>query len=165
MHWFSQMFKSFTLNTLFIIDARKCETIVIHGNDVCKIDDAQFLNQNIFLRLQVVELNDALAINSTSVRLDWHLHISGNEGYIEVCDCLTKQNTSSFINDNSNNKQTYITMQNWNIHTYRYFLVFLHKYHFEFMTKHCFDFRLLLYSHRVCTFDSVIWVVDRKNTI
>ncbi|XP_031630104.1 roundabout homolog 2 isoform X2 [Contarinia nasturtii] len=32
---------------------------------------------------KVVELNDALAINSTSVRLDWHLHINGNEEYIE----------------------------------------------------------------------------------
>lgn len=37
------------------------------------------------LNLQVVELNDALAINSTSVRLDWNLHIGGNEEYIEVC--------------------------------------------------------------------------------
>lgn len=33
---------------------------------------------------KVVELNDALAINSTAVRLDWHLHISGHVEYIEV---------------------------------------------------------------------------------
>lgn len=34
--------------------------------------------------LQVVELSDALAVNSTSVRLDWQLHVSNTEEYIEV---------------------------------------------------------------------------------
>lgn len=37
-----------------------------------------------FKYFQVLELNDALAINSTAVRLDWHLHINSNEEYIEV---------------------------------------------------------------------------------
>lgn len=33
---------------------------------------------------QIVELNDAVAVNSTSVRLHWQLHISRSELYIEV---------------------------------------------------------------------------------
>lgn len=43
-----------------------------------------FFSLSQFSISQVVELNDAMAINSTSVRLDWHLHISSTEEYIEV---------------------------------------------------------------------------------
>lgn len=34
--------------------------------------------------LQVLELTDALAVNSTAVRLEWHLLLSDTEYYIEV---------------------------------------------------------------------------------
>ena len=33
---------------------------------------------------QVLELTDALAVNSTAVRLEWHLLLSNTEYYIEV---------------------------------------------------------------------------------
>src|SRR4051812_23605805 len=36
------------------------------------------------LKLQVLELTDALAVNSTAVRLEWHLLLSDTEYYIEV---------------------------------------------------------------------------------
>lgn len=36
------------------------------------------------LTLQVLELTDALAVNSTAVRLEWHLLLSDTEYYIEV---------------------------------------------------------------------------------
>lgn len=46
-----------------------------------------FLFLYFFLRnahTQVLELTDALAVNSTAVRLEWHLLSSNTEYYIEV---------------------------------------------------------------------------------
>lgn len=54
----------------------------ISKHDIFQIEKE--IKKNRIIYFQVVELNDALAINSTAVRLDWHLHISGNEEYIEV---------------------------------------------------------------------------------
>ena len=34
--------------------------------------------------LQILELTDALAVNSTAVRLEWHLLLSNTDDYIEV---------------------------------------------------------------------------------
>lgn len=43
------------------------------------------LKKGISFRPQkILELTDALAINSTSVKLEWQLHVSSSELYIEV---------------------------------------------------------------------------------
>lgn len=36
------------------------------------------------MHVQVVELIDASAVNASAVRLDWMLHVSTNEKFVEV---------------------------------------------------------------------------------
>lgn len=57
----------------------------------------KFIFQLCTSHLQVVELTDALAVNSTSVRLDWQLHVSNTEEYIEVNFQKAKNNNEFII--------------------------------------------------------------------
>lgn len=53
------------------------------GNSINSISIKSF-NRECASILQVLELTDALAVNSTAVRLEWHLLLSDTEYYIEV---------------------------------------------------------------------------------
>lgn len=61
-----------------------CEISIFKRNMIENTNFPKTKLISILFYFQVVELNDALAINSTAVQLDWHLHISSNEEYIEV---------------------------------------------------------------------------------
>lgn len=73
----------FNLDSVFFVLFSN-SVVVAKGNSInCAIQSNHSFAKCSF-SLQVLELTDALAVNSTAVRLEWHLLLSDTEYYIEV---------------------------------------------------------------------------------
>lgn len=74
----------FNLDSVFFALFSNSVFVVAKGNSINFAIQSNHSFAKCSFSLQVLELTDALAVNSTAVRLEWHLLLSDTEYYIEV---------------------------------------------------------------------------------